>query len=71
MTGIELVQAAEAHTKVFLIRTVKESLKQLKQSMSTQLFTVIQQLIELYVIDTTLKSLQDLLRVNIDSYNII
>lgn len=63
MTGMELVQAAEAHAKVFLIRTVIESMTQLKLTFSPSLFVVIEQLVELYVVDTALKSLHDLLRV--------
>lgn len=63
MTGMELVQAAEAHAKVFLIRTVNESMAQLKRTLSPSLYVVMEQLVELYVVDTALKSLHDLLRV--------
>ena len=63
MTSIELAQAAEAHCRAFLVHSAYEMTKNVGQNTSSALATVIQQLIELYAIETCLKSVGDLLRV--------
>lgn len=62
-TSIELVQCAESHCRAFLVSSAYEMTKDLDKKLSPQLTKVIQQLIELYAIDTCLKSLADLVRV--------
>lgn len=62
-TAIELVQCAEAHCRAFLVSSAYETTKDINKKLSPELSATIQQLIELYAIDTCMKSLGDLLRV--------
>lgn len=62
-TSIELVQAAEAHCHAFLVQSSYEMTKNLGQTNSTALSTVVHLLLELYAIETCTRSLSDLLRV--------
>lgn len=64
-TSIELVEAAEAHCRAFLVQSSYEMTKNLGQTNSTALTTVIHLLLELYAIETCTRSLSDLLRVYI------
>lgn len=63
-TAIELVQCAEAHCRAFLVRSAYESTKDISKTLSSELCKVLYQLIELYAVDTCLKSIGDLLRVS-------
>lgn len=63
-TSIELNDAAEAHCRAFLVQSSYEMTKNMGQTSSTTLTTVIQLLIELYAIETCTRSLSDLLRVS-------
>lgn len=62
-TSIELAQAADAHCRSFIVQSAYEMTKNIGQNVSNSLATVIHNLIELYAIETCLKSLADLLRV--------
>lgn len=62
-TSIELVQCAESHCRSFLVSSAYEMTKDIDKKLSPGLSKVIHQLVELYAIDTCLKSLADLLRV--------
>lgn len=68
-TAIELVQAAESHCRAFLVSSAYEMTKDISLKLSPELSNVIQQLIELYAIDTCMKLLADLLRVCYYSLN--
>lgn len=63
-TSIELVQAAEAHCRAFLVQSSYEMTKNIGLTASSSLTAVIQQLIELYALETCTNSLGDLLRVS-------
>lgn len=63
-TSIELAAAAEAHCRAFLVQSSYEMTKNMGQTSSTSLTTVIQLLIELYAIETCTMALADLLRVS-------
>lgn len=62
-TSIELVAAAEAHCRVFIVETYYNAFNSLC-NISDSLRTVLCQLMELYVVHTALKSTGDLLRVS-------
>lgn len=63
-TSIELVAAAEAHCRVFLVETYYTAFNELK-NISEALRTVLKQLMELYAVHTVLKNIGDLLRASI------
>lgn len=63
-TGLELVQCADAHCRTFIVQSAYEMTKDLQKSLSPQLATVVQQLIELYAVDTCMRLIGDLLRVS-------
>lgn len=66
-TAIELVQCAEAHCRSFLVQSAYEMVKDTNSSeRAPELAIVIQQLVEIYAIDTCLKSIGDILRVSGD-----
>lgn len=65
-TSIELVAAAEAHCRVFLVETYYNAFNELKK-ISNELRTVLKQLMELYAVYTILRNVGDLLRVSIGS----
>lgn len=69
-TAIELVQCAESHCRSFLVSSAYEMTRDIDKKLSPELSIVIQQIIELYAIDTCMKSLADLLRVCIQYINI-
>lgn len=62
-TAIELVQCAESHCRAFLVSSAYEMTRDINNKLTPELATVIHQLIELYAIDTCMKSLADLIRV--------
>lgn len=64
MSSIELAQAADAHCRAFLVQSSYEMTKNLGTTVSTSLATVLQQLIELYAVDTCMKAVGDLFRVS-------
>lgn len=64
-TAIELVQCAESHCRAFLVSSAFEMTKDIDKKLSPQLALVIHQLIELYALDTCMKSLADLIRVRL------
>lgn len=61
-TSIELVAAAEAHCRAFVVRIFYEKIKQVK--VSPELQKVLNQLVELYAVHTLLRCSGDLLRVS-------
>ena len=64
MTSIELAQAAEAHCRAYLVQSSYEMAKGFGSHVSNSLATVLHQLIELYAVETCLKSIADLIRVS-------
>lgn len=62
-TAIELVHCAEAHCRSFLVQSAYEMIKDAECKCAPKLAIVIHQLVEIYAIDTCLKSIGDLLRV--------
>lgn len=62
-TAIELVQCAESHCRTFLVSSAYEMTRDINKKLSSELSKAIQKLIELYAIETCLRSLADLLRV--------
>lgn len=62
-TAIELVQCAEAHCRSFLVQSAYEMVKDTNSKCVPELAIVIQHLVEIYAIDTCLKSIGDILRV--------
>lgn len=67
-TAIELVQCAESHCRAFLVSSAYEMTKDIDSKLSPELAAVIHQLVELYAIDTCIKSTGDLLRVCVFHY---
>lgn len=65
-TSIELVAAAEAHCRVFLVETYYNAFSELT-NISDELRAVLKQLMELYAVHTILRNVGDLLRVGTDS----
>ena len=63
LSSIELVQAAEAHCRAFIVYSTFEMIKTIKKNTSTELAKVLQYLIEMYAIEAGLKSVGDLIRV--------
>lgn len=63
LSSIELAQSADAHCRAFLVQTAYEMTKNLESTVSSSLATVIRQFIELYAVDTCMKSIGDLFRV--------
>lgn len=63
-TAIELVQCAEAHCRSFLVQSAYQMIKDTNSKCAPELALVIQQLVEIYAIDTCLKSIGDILRVS-------
>lgn len=68
MSSIELAQSAEAHCRAFLVQTGYEMTSNLGLTVSTALATVLHQFIELYAVDTCMKSIGDLIRVSDFNY---
>lgn len=63
MTSIELAQAAEAHSRAFIVHSSYEMIKHITENTSTELAKVLQQIIELYAVEACLKAAGDLIRV--------
>ncbi|XP_037035975.1 probable peroxisomal acyl-coenzyme A oxidase 1 [Bradysia coprophila] len=61
-SSIELAQSADAHCRAFIVQTAYEMTKNLESTVSTALATVLRQLIELYAVETCMKSIGDLIR---------
>lgn len=66
-TSIELVAAAEAHCRVFIVETYFNAFNELK-NISDELRVVLKQLMELYAVYTILRNVGDLLRVCIRNF---
>lgn len=64
-TSIELASCSDSHCKLFLLSCGLEMLEKAAKTVSQQLGSVFKQLGELYAIDLCLKSLGDLLQVNV------
>lgn len=62
-TSIELVGAAEAHCRAFIVQSAYEMVEKLCSKLSQPLLEVLRQLIQLFAVDTCMKCLGDLLRV--------
>lgn len=63
-TSIELVAAAEAHTRAFVVDTYDRVMTKLFKTVSKDLGTVLSQLLHLYGVYVALKSVGDLFRVH-------
>ncbi|CAH1153430.1 unnamed protein product [Phaedon cochleariae] len=61
-TSIELVAVADIHGRTIIVETFYNTIQSLKGTVSPQLGTVLEQLLELYAVDTALKCSGDLLR---------
>jgi len=71
LTSIELARASELHCFVFLVHSAIEVLEGAARSASSSLAPIFNDILELYVVDTTLKKLGDILQyVNITSSDI-
>lgn len=62
MTSIELVQAAEMHGRIFLVNTFIISVQNFKSKVSQELWIVLDQLLQLYAVNTILKYTGDVLK---------
>lgn len=62
-TSIELAKAAEAHSRAYFLETAVNATQGIRQFVSGALSIVIEQLIELFVVDTCQRSIADLIRV--------
>lgn len=60
-TSIELVAAAEAHCRAFIVNIFYEKIQQV--NVSVELRKILDHLVELYAVNTLLKCSGDLLRV--------
>lgn len=63
LSSIELAQSADAHCRAFIVQIAYELTQNLESTVSTSLATVLRQLIELYAVETCMKSIGDLFRV--------
>lgn len=61
-TSIELVSAADAHCRAFIVKIFKDTVN--RHKVSPQLSAVLQNLVELYAVNTILRLQGDLLRVS-------
>ncbi|GAB0096931.1 Acyl-coenzyme A oxidase [Sergentomyia squamirostris] len=61
-SSIELVAAADAHCRAFILRSAQESLEQTIKSVSPALGNVLRDLLELYAVDAAQRALGDLFR---------
>ncbi|XP_050519552.1 probable peroxisomal acyl-coenzyme A oxidase 1 [Diabrotica virgifera virgifera] len=61
-TSIELVQAAELHGRTLIVEIYLATIQKLKQRVSTELMTVLDQLLQLYAVDTILRCTGDILK---------
>lgn len=66
LTSIELAASADAHCRAFLVQSGYEMIEKASKSLSPALAVILRQIIELYAVETCMKSLGDLLRVSID-----
>lgn len=64
LTSIELASAAEAHCRAYLVQSGYEMTEKTVPAYSRALGTALRNIVELYTVDTCLKSLGDLLRVS-------
>ncbi|GAB0088533.1 hypothetical protein DMENIID0001_029810 [Sergentomyia squamirostris] len=62
LTSIELAQAADAHGRAFLIQAAYVSMKESLKQVPPALGEVLQDLITLYAVESSLRALGDLLR---------
>lgn len=67
LTGIELVSAAEAHCRAFLIQSGYEMIEKVTRNLSPALTVVLKQLGELYAVDACIRASGDLLRVRMEN----
>ena len=63
-TAIELIQCAEAHCRAFLLQSAYEMSKNNGKTLSPELCAALDNVIELYALDTCMRTLGDLLRVS-------
>ncbi|XP_055688294.1 probable peroxisomal acyl-coenzyme A oxidase 1 isoform X2 [Lutzomyia longipalpis] len=61
LSSIELVAAADAHCRAFILRAGAESMEKVSKSVSPALAGVLKDLLELYAVDAAKKALGDLL----------
>ncbi|XP_030379070.1 probable peroxisomal acyl-coenzyme A oxidase 1 [Scaptodrosophila lebanonensis] len=64
LAGIQLSTAAAAHARAFLARNSLRELKKLQRNLKPELGGVLQQLVEIFVYDTFLRQLGDILKWN-------
>lgn len=62
-TSIELTQAADAHSRAYFLATAVELSSGIGQTLSGALSSTIMQLVELYAVEQSIKSIADLIRV--------
>uniref|UniRef100_A0A1B0CKT2 Acyl-coenzyme A oxidase n=2 Tax=Lutzomyia longipalpis TaxID=7200 RepID=A0A1B0CKT2_LUTLO len=62
LSSIELVAAADAHCRAFILRAGAESMEKVSKSVSPALAGVLKDLLELYAVDAAKKALGDLQR---------
>lgn len=62
-TSVELVEIAELHGRTIIVETFYNTVKDLERSTSKELWTVLQQLLQLYAVHTALRCSGHLLRV--------
>lgn len=67
-TSIELAQAADAFCRAYFLATAVDLSSNVGQTVSGALSTVIMQLVELYAVEQSQRSLADLIRVYNHSY---
>lgn len=63
-TSIELVGLAELHGRVIIVETFRISVEKCRNQVSRELFAVLEQLLQLYAVNTALRCCGDLLKVN-------
>lgn len=63
-TSIELAQAADAHGRAYLLEAVVDLTRDARHTVSSSLSAVIDQLVELFAVDTCNRLMADLILVN-------
>lgn len=66
-TSIELVEVADLHGRIIIIETFYNTVRDLRGVTSKELWTVLEQLLQLYAVHTTIKCSGHLLRVRLTS----
>lgn len=65
LTSIELVGAADAHCRAFMLQAGFEMVEKSASTLSPALTNTLRHLIELHAVETCLKNMGDLLRVSL------